>query len=293
MQSNNIELIIISGQSGSGKSIALQTLEDEGFFCVDNLPLSFLPEFMEKIIKEDRTRRLAVVIDGRGFPDDLANTSDILKSVRKLPQLTIRLLFLATTEEVLINRYSNTRRRHPLALHKQGLIESIAYENRLIEPLRQESDITLDTSLLNVHQLRAELKLRLFNKSENSLLIQIESFGFRNGVPLDADFIFDARVLTNPHWVPHLREYSGLETPIEAYFEEADDVQEYYHDLKHFFERWIPRFQSGTRSYLSIAIGCTGGKHRSVYLVNRLYHALKERYTITAKHRELERQMRD
>ncbi len=280
------ELIIISGQSGSGKSVALQTLEDEGYFCVDNLPLSFLPDFLDKIIREERSHKLAVVIDGRGFPDDLPKTEAILKSVKE-KGVTVRLAYLAASEEILLKRYSNTRRKHPLAPQKQGLIESIKYEEELIEPIYRAADLVIDTSHLNVHQLRAELRSRLLDSSENNLIIQLQSFGFRNGIPLDADFLFDARVLTNPHWVPSLRDFSGRETPIINFFAETEDMQEYLRDLTQFLERWIPRFKSGTRSYLSIAIGCTGGRHRSVYLVERLYQHFKEGYTISAKHRDL------
>lgn len=280
------ELIIISGQSGSGKSVALQTLEDEGYFCVDNLPLSFLPDFLDKIIREERSHKLAVVIDGRGFPDDLPKTEAILKSVKE-KGVTVRLAYLAASEEILLKRYSNTRRKHPLAPQKQGLIESIKYEEELIEPIYRAADLVIDTSHLNVHQLRAELRNRLLNSSENNLIIQLQSFGFRNGIPLDADFLFDARVLTNPHWVPSLRDFSGRETPIINFFAETEDMQEYLRDLTQFLERWVPRFKSGTRSYLSIAIGCTGGRHRSVYLVERLYQHFKEGYTISAKHRDL------
>lgn len=282
------QLIIISGLSGSGKSIALQTLEDEGYFCVDNLPLTFVPQFLEKFCQQNRLQKLAIGIDARGFPEDFAEADTLLSNIRERFNLIPKLIFLEASDEVLIKRYSHTRRKHPLSPLKQNLADSILYERELIAPLRDHVDIQIDTSTLNVHELRSLLKERLFGNSQNSLSLQIISFGYRNGLPLNADFVFDARALTNPHWEPTLRDFNGMDQEIIDYFAQMEDVQAYYADISQFIRQWLPKFKEGTRSYLTIAIGCTGGQHRSVYLAQRLFNELVEQEpNLYLKHREI------
>lgn len=280
-------MIIISGLSGSGKSIALQTLEDEGYFCIDNLPISFIPRFIEEIQQKNQTSKLAIGVDARSFPEDLLEAEHILKIIEKSTALKPRILFLETNDETLIKRYSHTRRRHPLTSASVSLSDAITKERELLSPLRSSADVTIDTSFLNVHELRAILKDRLIENKRVALAISIVSFGYRNGIPLDADFVFDARMLTNPHWVPELREYTGLDQPVIDYFATTDDIQEFYSDIAHFITKWLPSFAQGTRSYLTIAIGCTGGKHRSVYLSQKLFQLLSEDYSTIVKHREI------
>ncbi len=284
------QLVIISGLSGSGKSIALQTLEDEGFFCVDNLPLTFVPQFLEKFCQQERLQKLAIGIDARGFPEDFSEADTLLQDIQSRFNIMPQLIFLEASNEVLIKRYSHTRRKHPLSLIKQNLADSILYERELIAPLKDYVNIQIDTSNLNVHELRSLIKERLFGTRENSVSLQIISFGYRNGLPLNADFVFDARALTNPHWEPALRDFNGMDPEIKEYFKEMEDIQSYYQDISSFIKKWLPKFKEGTRSYLTIAIGCTGGQHRSVYLAQRLFDELeKEEPNLYLKHREISR----
>lgn len=280
-------MIIISGLSGSGKSIALQTLEDEGYFCIDNLPITFVPRFIEEIQQKNQIHKLAIGVDARSFPEDLVEAEHILKEIEQFTTLKPRILFLDTNDETLIKRYSHTRRRHPLTSSSMRLAEAITKERELLAPLRSSADVAIDTSFLNVHELRSILKERLIDNQKNSLSISIISFGYRNGIPLDADFVFDARMLTNPHWIPELREYTGLDQAIIDYFATSDDIQAFYADIANFITKWLPSFKQGTRSYLTIAIGCTGGKHRSVYLSQRLFDLLSEDNNTIVKHREI------
>lgn len=281
------KMIIISGLSGSGKSIALQTLEDEGFFCIDNLPLTFIPQFLQEFQHKDRHQKLAIGVDARSFPEDLTQSESIFDEIEAFTTLSPQILFLETNDDTLIKRYSHTRRRHPLTSSKVSLLEAINKERELLSPLRSRADVTIDTTFLNVHELRALLKARLLESHKSALAIQIVSFGFRNGIPLDADFVFDARMLTNPHWVPELREYTGLEAPVIEYFAEMQDIQDFYQDILNFITKWLPSFKEGTRSYLTVAIGCTGGKHRSVYLSQKLFDALEKEENVIVKHREI------
>ncbi len=281
------QMIIISGLSGSGKSIALQTLEDEGFFCIDNLPITFIPRFIEEIQQRQGISRLAIGVDARSFPEDLAEAESIFDQIEACTSLKPKILFLDANDDVLIKRYSHTRRRHPLSSTEKSLTDAINYERELLSPLRLRANVLVDTSFLNVHELRSILKQRLIENSKNSLFINIVSFGYRNGVPLDADFVFDARMLTNPHWIPHLREYTGLDTEITNFFADTEDIQEFYNDIATFITKWLPTFKKGTRSYLTIAIGCTGGKHRSVYLAQRLFELLQADNNVLVKHREI------
>lgn len=280
-------MIIISGLSGSGKSIALQTLEDEGYFCIDNLPITFIPRFIEEIQQKNQTSKLAIGVDARSFPEDLAEAENIIKEIEKATALKPRILFLETNDDTLIKRYSHTRRRHPLTTSTISLSDAILKERELLSPLRSSANVTIDTSFLNVHELRAILKERLIDNKSTALSISIISFGYRNGIPLDADFVFDARMLPNPHWIPELREYTGLEQPVIDYFAKTDDIQAFYSDIAGFITKWLPSFQEGTRSYLTIAIGCTGGKHRSVYLSQKLFKMLSETNNTIVKHREI------
>lgn len=281
------QMVIISGLSGSGKSIALQTLEDEGFFCIDNLPISFIPRFMQEIHQQQNLKKLAIGIDARSFPDDLIEAESILKEIESLASITPKVLFLDTNDEIIIKRYSHTRRKHPLTNTEVSLVDAIKQERELLSPIRTRADIVIDSSMLNVHELRSILKERLIDNEHSSLSINIISFGYKNGIPLDADFVFDARMLTNPHWVPSIREFNGLSQEINDFFAETQDIQDFYNDIAEFIVKWLPSFKIGTRSYLTIAIGCTGGKHRSVYLAQRLFELLQADNTVLVKHREL------
>ncbi len=263
-------LIIVSGMSGSGKSVALKTLEDLGFYCVDNLPAELLPDFVRSVAREDGApEKLAVGIDVRNRHSDLANIPEWLSAVGALG-LDPRLVFFDTAETILLKRYADTRRRHPLSQLGLSLADAISLERQVLQPLRQLADAVIDTSDLNVHQLRRQVITEFGLTTDSSLSLLFESFAYRRGIPADADFVFDARVLPNPHWNPELRPLSGRDALVHDYLQTQSDVIQYVGQVQQFLDCWLPRMRSDTRSYVTVAFGCTGGRHRSVYLAERL-----------------------
>jgi UPF0042 nucleotide-binding protein len=283
-------LIIVSGMSGSGKSVALKTLEDLGFYCVDNLPAELLPAFVRSVAGDDGApEKLAVGIDVRNRHSDLANIPDWLSAVGAMG-LDPRLVFFDTQDTVLLRRYADTRRRHPLSHLGLVLADAISLERQVLKPLRQIADSVIDTSALNVHQLRRTVITEFGLGGDESLSLLFESFAYRRGVPPDADFVFDARVLPNPHWNPELRPLSGRDQAVREYLEAQPDVAEYTGQVAAFLDTWLPRLRSDTRSYATIAFGCTGGRHRSVYLAEHLAAHCRERGwgEVAVHHRELD-----
>jgi UPF0042 nucleotide-binding protein len=283
-------LIIVSGMSGSGKSIGLSTLEDLGFYCVDNLPAELLPAFVRSVAGDDGApEKLAVGIDVRNRHSDLANIPDWLSAVGAMG-LDPRLVFFDTQDTVLLRRYADTRRRHPLSHLGLVLADAISLERQVLKPLRQIADSVIDTSALNVHQLRRTVITEFGLGGDESLSLLFESFAYRRGVPPDADFVFDARVLPNPHWNPELRPLSGRDQAVREYLEAQPDVAEYTGQVAAFLDTWLPRLRSDTRSYATIAFGCTGGRHRSVYLAEHLAAHCRERGwgEVAVHHRELD-----
>ena len=279
-------LVVVSGLSGSGKTVAMRTLEDLDYYCVDNLPTGLMPQFVEAVA-DGHHPRLAVGVDVRNQPDDLKRLPEMLARLAARG-IAYRLVFLDTRDEVLIKRYADTRRRHPLGMDGISLADAIALERRLLRPLVAISDLVLDTSELNVHQLRRAIATE-FGASAADLSLLFESFAYRRGVPADADFVFDARCLPNPHWDPRLRPLSGKDAAIRDYFGKHAEVERYLGEVRDFLVRWIPRFEADQRNYVTIAIGCTGGRHRSVYLVERLAeHFRTLRGGVISFHRELE-----
>ena len=263
-------LIIVSGMSGSGKSVALNTLEDLGFYCVDNLPAELLPDFVRSVARDDGApEKLAVGIDVRNRHSDLSNIPEWLSAVGALG-LDPRLVFFDTADAVLLKRYADTRRRHPLSQLGLSLADAISLERQVLKPLRQIADAVIDTSALNVHQMRRQVITEFGLTKDSSVSLLFESFAYRRGVPADADFVFDARVLPNPHWNPELRPLSGRDTVVHDYLQTQPDVIEYVAQVQQFLDSWLPRMRSDTRSYVTVAFGCTGGRHRSVYLAERL-----------------------
>lgn len=282
-----MRIILISGLSGAGKSIVLETFEDEGFYCVDNLPLGFVVSFIEKFAEQPVHKKLAIVVDARGFPDDLDEIQKTFATLNEMPE-DIRSVYLDATNEEIVQRYRDTRRRHPFYKAHLTLLDTIEHERLLLHPLKEYMDFHIDTSQMSVHELRSFIKKQILNDHpKHRLSIQIESFGFKYGTPLNADFIFDARCLTNPHWDPLLRPNTGRDSDVIEYLNARTDVQAYLKDLEDFFEKWLPKFEQGTRAYLTIAIGCTGGQHRSVYLSEQLAKKIAKRYPLIVKHREL------
>jgi len=283
-----MRLVVVSGRSGSGKSTALHLLEDNGFYCIDNLPAGLLPELARQANNTDLTLpKVAISIDARNLPSDLQRFPELLKQVRDAG-IHCDVLFLAATDEVLIKRFSETRRKHPLTDGNLSLGEAIAAELKVLEPIIDLASLKIDTSHLTLYQLRDLLKQRLLSSQSNSPSILIQSFGFKRGVPVDADLVFDVRCLPNPYWKPDLRPFSGKDKQICDYLDGEPDVQDMYQDIFNFLQKWLPRYAAGERSYMSIGIGCTGGHHRSVYIAERLVRELSVHSSnLLIRHRDL------
>ncbi len=286
-----MRLIIVSGRSGSGKSTALDVLEDNGFYCIDNLPASLLPDLVERALRQTEMlpAQLAVSIDARNSPTQLKRFPELLKHIRER-NILCEVLYLDTDPPTLLKRFSESHRPHPLSGDTRSLSEAIHDEEILLAPIADLADLQVDTSKLNLYQLRDLLKLRLLNKPEPGTAFLIESFGFKRGMPVDADLVFDVRCLPNPYWKPELRALSGLDTPVMDYLAREPQVEEFYQDTYAYLAKWLPRFAANNRAYVTVAIGCTGGQHRSVYLAERLGQALKSQSplkNIRIHHREL------
>lgn len=284
-----MQLIIISGRSGSGKSTALNQLEDEGYYCIDNLPVSLLPSLVDKASREEfgHFRGTAVCIDARNAWKDLANFGDVMEALPA--SVKSEVLFLDAQESALIKRFSETRRKHPLSSDTMPLAEAIDQERLLLEPISSEASLVLDTSQMTIYELRDAIKQRLLGAESGSMSVLIQSFGFKRGVPTDADLVFDVRMLPNPHWVKELRLKNGLDQDVRDFLESQPITGELYADIHGFLDRWLPRYRDSNRSYMTVAIGCTGGQHRSVYLANRLFQHYREHYPgIHLRHRELQ-----
>jgi UPF0042 nucleotide-binding protein len=284
-----MRIIIVSGLSGSGKTIALQTLEDLDYYCVDNLPFKLILPLAREILASSDILppTVAVGVDARNFIDELNQFPAALAELRA-SELTVEVLFLQADEEILLKRYSETRRRHPLDLGSVPLREAIRQERRLLEPIVASADLIIDTSDTNIYQLRELLRARIHDTPREAMSLLFESFGFKNGVPADADFVFDVRCLPNPHWEPQLRPLTGLDPPVIEFLEHQPEVMEMVADLRRLLETWMPRFEASERSYLTVTIGCTGGQHRSVYIAEALArHFNGIRDYVMVRHREL------
>ncbi|MCO6441487.1 MAG: RNase adapter RapZ [Nitrococcus mobilis] len=283
-----MRLVIISGLSGSGKSIALNTLEDTGFYCIDNLPVGLLSAFARHVTETPTaaSQHYAVGIDARNGPEDLTRFPTILQEIMAR-DIHCEILALDAEHATLLKRFSETRRRHPLSGPDIPLAEAIECERVLLKPILERADLIIDTTRTTVHQLRDLVRKRLV-REPYSLSLLFESFGYKQGLPPDADYVFDARCLPNPHWEPELRSLTGLDAAVVSYLAAQQDVERYYRQVQDFLDEWIPHFERENRSYLTVAIGCTGGQHRSVYLANRLAdHFRARRASITVRHREL------
>lgn len=285
-----MRLLVISGRSGSGKTSALHLLEDEGFTCVDNLPVKLLPALIEQIgdAPHASKHKFAIGIDARNLNSDLSQIESLIKD--NLPaNAECLVVYLDTSREVLLKRFSETRRKHPLSDQNTGLNEAIAKEKVILEPVAAAADITVDTSHMSLHELRSTIKRLVVGEESKGMAIMFKSFGFKYGVPVDADFIFDVRCLPNPYWSPELRSQSGLEAGVIEFLNSQQEVDDMFDDICAFVQKWAPSFQANNRSYLTVAIGCTGGMHRSVYLAERLAAELKKGYAnVQTRHRQLE-----
>ena len=282
------DLILVTGLSGGGKSTALRALEDLGCYCVDNLPAALLPEFAKQIrLKPKQFSRVALGIDARSPGSELEEIPVWLEE-QATAGMHCQLFFLTADTNAIIKRFSETRRRHPLTTGELALPVAIEQEKELLGKLKNRADWVIDTSDINIHQLRRQVWKCVGGENE-SMTVVLESFAFKRGVPQDVDFIFDARILPNPHWVAELRERNGLDQPVRDWLEQDQAVEGMLTDILHFLKRWLPEFQHSQRSYVTVGIGCTGGRHRSVYLVDRLADGLGTDFgEVLIHHRELQ-----
>ncbi len=284
-----MQLVIISGRSGSGKSTALHQLEDEGYYCIDNLPASLLPALVQETSRQDFShfRGTAVCIDARNAWKDLADFNDIVEALPDSVQIEI--LFLDAQDTALMQRFSETRRRHPLSSESTPLADAIAKERLLLGPISSDASLVLDTTQMTIYELRDAIKQRLLKNGSGTMSLLFQSFGFKRGVPADADLVFDVRMLPNPHWVKELRMKSGLDREVQEFLESQALAGELYRDICTYLDAWLPRYRDSNRSYMTVALGCTGGQHRSVYLADRLFHYYRAQFPNThVRHRELQ-----
>jgi UPF0042 nucleotide-binding protein len=284
-----MRIIVISGQSGAGKSVALHALEDIGFYGVDNLPVALLPALVGELGGDEAggPQRIAAVVDVRTPRHDLADFDRVLEQVLGMG-VDVQVLFLEADRQALVERFSETRRRHPLTEGNVSLPEALERESRLLEPLRRRAAFLIDSTRTNLHQLRTLIQERAGRDAGGGLSLLLQSFGYKRGIPRDADIVFDVRCLPNPHWEPELRSLTGRDAAVTEFLEASEAVRHMRGDLHSFLERWLPCFARENRAYLSVAVGCTGGRHRSVYLVEWLAARLGDHYPgLIVRHREL------
>ncbi len=285
-----MKLVIVSGLSGSGKTVALHTLEDEDYYCVDNLPLGLIPDFVENILNRNLQlyENIAVGIDARSDSHDLRQFNDIIKLLRE-KDIELEVIYLQAELTTLIKRFSDTRRKHPLTTKGLPLSEAIEVERNLLNAVSSEADLFIDTTYTNVHQLRDLIKAQVIKNKDTKLTLLFQSFGFKNGAPTDSDFVFDVRCLPNPHWEPKLRPLTGLDEDVIEFLQSQSDVQEMMDHIDGFLQHWIPKFKEQNRSYLTVSIGCTGGQHRSVFIAQQLYDNFRNSTdNVTIRHREMQ-----
>jgi len=284
-----MKLLILTGLSGSGKSIALDTLEDCGFYCIDNLPIKLLDDFVSDVMLQDQSTysKTAIGIDARNQSDSLCAFGDKLDFIRG-QGIQCDVIFMQAEDSVLLKRYSETRRRHPLTNSQLSLKEAINIEKDILKSVAKDADLVVDTSRTHYHQLRQLIRDYVQEGAAQKISLQTQSFGFKHGIPLDADFVFDARCLPNPYWNPELRGFTGKDQMVIDFLRSEGVVTEFFQDVSTFIERWIPRFEQENRSYLTIAVGCTGGQHRSVFLIDSLAQYFQSKaFNVIVRHREI------
>ena len=283
-----IKLTIISGRSGSGKSTVLHILEDRGYYCIDNLPASLLPSLADRLSSGAiGIPNIAVSIDARNISADLEKVPSIVDDLEEKDLLT-EIIFLDANSQTLLKRFSESRRKHPLSTESVGLKEAIDKESELLEAIAAMASLSIDTSSMSLHQLRDTVKNRLVESSETGLALAFQSFGYKNGVPVDADIVYDVRCLPNPYWDTALRSLTGLDKPVSDFLDEQQEVLDMYSDIRDYLQKWLPMFEQNNRSYITVALGCTGGQHRSVYLCEKLSEDFSATISnVQARHREL------
>ena len=288
-----MKLVIISGLSGSGKTVALHTLEDENYYCVDNLPIGLLPQFIDRILSRrvQLYDNIAVGVDARSDAEDLRDFNTIFEWIRQRDaetEIEIEIIYMQAELETLIKRFSDTRRKHPLTKKGLPLSEAIEVERNLLKDVALKANLYIDTTTTNIHELRNYIRERVARRNKASLSLMFHSFGFKNGAPADSDFVFDVRCLPNPHWEPNLRMLTGQDPDVISFLEEQDDVKQMLEQIKSFLNFVIPKFSKQNRHYLTVSIGCTGGHHRSVYIAETLHKDFREHMdNVSIHHREL------
>ncbi len=288
---HDLRLVMISGMSGAGKSVALHALEDAGYYCVDNLPPTLLPSFLQIMAKSLPSQHIAVSIDARSRSDALSIIPEQIDMLRTHGIEVIR-LFLDASDEAIMRRYSETRRKHPLTRitsndQDKDLLAAITQERALLAPLREHAHV-IDTTMTRAAQLRTQIKELLTISNQNQMTLVLESFAFKRGVPTDADYVFDVRMLPNPHYEPHLRALTGRDQPVADFLLQQPKVMLMHQHIRDFLRHWLPELASDHRSYVTVAIGCTGGQHRSVFLVEQLYRDFTQEWVCIKRHREME-----
>jgi len=283
-----MKLTIISGRSGSGKSTVLHVLEDKGYYCIDNLPASLLPALAKRISTDasDLTQ-VAVSVDARNVSTDLEQVPQIVAELKE-KTIPTEILFLDANSQTLLKRFSESRRKHPLSSESVGLREAIDKESELLEPISVLANLTIDTSNMSLQALRQTVKERMLDDQTNAMALLFQSFGFKNGVPVDADIVYDVRCLPNPFWDNSLRALTGLDDAVKKFLGDEAEVSEMLEDISNYLEKWLPKFEANNRSYITVAVGCTGGQHRSVYLCERLAESFVGKISnVQVRHREL------
>jgi UPF0042 nucleotide-binding protein len=284
-----MRLVIVSGLSGSGKSVALHLLEDVGFYCIDNVPAALLGSVVSQMANTGNAfyDNLAVGVDARSGASDLESLPQLLRQFRERG-IRCEIIFLHADDDSLVRRYAESRRPHPLAAEGTSLREAIAREKELLGPVIACAELIIDTSHTSIYQLRDAVRGRVGLRTQPGLSILIESFGYKNGIPLDADFVFDLRCLPNPYWEASLRPLSGRDPQVIRYLDSHDEVQQMFRDIADFLDRWIPKYIDFHRNYLTIGLGCTGGQHRSVYMAEKIASRLSKKYPqVLIRHNEL------
>jgi len=285
----NTRLIVVSGLSGSGKSVALHVLEDLGYYCIDNMPAALLKALVDEVTRHEErsTARVAVGIDARNRQRDIDELPQTITELRELG-VHADLLFLQASDDILLKRYSETRRRHPLAAEAEPLHAAIARERELLGPIINLADLVVDTSRTSVYELADLIRERVERRKQKMLSVLIESFGFKHGIPADVDLVFDLRSLPNPYWHPALRGLTGLDREVADFLDAQPAFIRMYDDIVGFLRHWIPEYVTFNRSYLTVGIGCTGGQHRSVYMTEKLATALKTNHEpVLTRHNEI------
>jgi UPF0042 nucleotide-binding protein len=283
-----MKLVIISGRSGSGKSTALHVLEDAGYYCIDNLPVGLLPALVEQSVEHftPEQDRIAICIDARNTLEQLANFPILLDSLPN--HIEISIIYLDADDDTLIKRFSETRRRHPLSNLETGLQDALAKERNMLKPIADQAELTIDTRAMLFHELRQHIQTLASARDNQKMSLLIQSFGFKSGVPSNADLVFDVRCLPNPHWDVNLRAQTGLESGVIEFLQAEQEVAEMTNDIVSYLEKWLPAFEKNNRPYTTVGIGCTGGHHRSVFIAQQLLTHFSTIYPDTqVRHREL------